>query len=127
MPNARSLAVPAGCRARLADRKKRRIALAGAVIAAVLAGSLTAGAPKASASTGGKSHCHGDRAAEPGRSGDRSGRRPPGAISPHRRSRGRYPRGYRAGARGASGHHRDPGRIGECSGHAGVDGTPYAF
>jgi hypothetical protein len=54
MPNARSLVAPAGCRARLAGRKKRRIAVAGAAIAAALAGSLTAGVPKASASTGEK-------------------------------------------------------------------------
>jgi subtilisin family serine protease len=54
MPNARSLAAPAACRARLVGCKKRRIAVAGAAIAAVLAGSLTAGVPKASASTGEK-------------------------------------------------------------------------
>lgn len=52
MPNARSLAAPAGCRIGLAGRKKRRIAVAGAAIAAALASSLTAGVPKASASTG---------------------------------------------------------------------------
>jgi len=51
MPNARSLAAPVGCRARLAGRRKRRIAVAGAAIAAALAGSSTAGAPEASAST----------------------------------------------------------------------------
>jgi hypothetical protein len=46
MPKARSLAAPAGCRIGLAGRKKRRIAVAGAAIAAVLAGSLTAGVPR---------------------------------------------------------------------------------
>ena len=54
MPNARSLAAPAGCRIGLAGRQKRRIAVAGAAIAVALAGSLTAGVPKASASTGEK-------------------------------------------------------------------------
>jgi serine protease AprX len=54
MSNARSLAAPAGCPARLAGRQKRRIAVAGAAIAVALAGSLTAGVPKASASTGEK-------------------------------------------------------------------------
>jgi serine protease AprX len=52
MPNARSLAAPAGGRARLAGRNKRRIAVAGAAIAAALAGSPLAAVPAASASTG---------------------------------------------------------------------------
>ena len=51
MPNARSLAAAVGCRARLAGRKKRRIAVAGAAIVAALAGSPMAGVPEASAST----------------------------------------------------------------------------
>jgi serine protease AprX len=51
MPYARSLAAPAGCRAWLAGRKKRRIAVVGAAIVAALAGSPVAGVPKASAST----------------------------------------------------------------------------
>src|SRR6266568_9495458 len=52
MPNARSLAAPVSCRARLAGRKKRRIAVAGAAMVAALAGSPMAGVPEASASTG---------------------------------------------------------------------------
>lgn len=52
MPNARSLAAAVGCRARLAGRKKRRIAVAGAAIVAALAGSPMAGVPEASAGTG---------------------------------------------------------------------------
>ena len=52
MPNARSLAAAVGCRARLAGRKKRRIAAASAAIVAALAGSPMAGVPEASASTG---------------------------------------------------------------------------
>jgi serine protease AprX len=52
MPNARSLAVAVGCRARLAGREKRRIAVAGAAIVAALAGSPMAGVPAASASSG---------------------------------------------------------------------------
>src|SRR6266566_2649107 len=52
MPNARSLAAAVGGRARLAGRKKRRIAVAGAAIVAALAGSPVAGVPEASASTG---------------------------------------------------------------------------
>jgi len=51
MPNARSLAAPAGCRT-WARPKKRRIAAAGVAIAAALAGSPMAGVPQASASTG---------------------------------------------------------------------------
>ena len=52
MPNARSLAAPAGCRTWLAGQKKRRIAAAGVAIVAALAGSPMAGFPQASASTG---------------------------------------------------------------------------
>jgi len=52
MPNARSLAVPAGCRTLLAGRKTRRSAAAGVAIVAALAGSPVAGVPQASASTG---------------------------------------------------------------------------
>lgn len=52
MPNARSLAAPAGRRTWLAGRKKRRIAAVGVAIVAALAGSPMAGVPQASASTG---------------------------------------------------------------------------
>jgi len=51
MPNARSLAPPAGCRTWLAGQKKRRIAAAGVAIVAALAGSPVASVPKAAAST----------------------------------------------------------------------------
>ena len=46
MPNARSLAAPAGCRTWLASRKKRRIAAAGVAIVAALAGSPMAELPR---------------------------------------------------------------------------------
>jgi serine protease AprX len=52
MRHARSLGAAVGCRTRLACRKKRRIAAAGAVVVAALAGTSMAGVPTASASLG---------------------------------------------------------------------------
>ncbi len=52
MPNARSSAAAVGCRTRVACRKKRRIAAAGAALAVALAGTSMGGVPAASASSG---------------------------------------------------------------------------
>ena len=52
MRHARSLGAAVGCRTRLACRKKRRIAAAGAAVVAALAGTSMAGVPAASASSG---------------------------------------------------------------------------
>jgi len=52
MRHARSLGAAVGCRTRLACRKKRRIAAAGAAVVAALAGTSMAGVPAASASLG---------------------------------------------------------------------------
>jgi serine protease AprX len=52
MPDTRSLASPAGGRARPAGRKTRRIVIAGTAMIAALAGAPLAGVPAASASTG---------------------------------------------------------------------------
>jgi len=52
MRHAGSLGAAVGCRTRLACRKKRRIAAAGAAVVAALAGTSMAGVPAASASSG---------------------------------------------------------------------------
>jgi serine protease AprX len=52
MAHAKSLTAAVGCRTRLGRRKKRRIAVAGAVVVAALAGTPLAGIPAAAASSG---------------------------------------------------------------------------